>query len=102
MPQIALVALDRPNLPPRVISPRLRSQLVYFAAAAGAPGAPPLGEKEYWFNKEEVFKWSDEGVFYLVSPLDTANMTEVELSEEQEMLVQWLRDEGVQHARVVE
>ena len=63
---------------------------------------PTLGENEYWFNKEEVFKWSDEGVFYLVSPLDTANMTEVELSEEQELLVQWLRDQGVQHARVVE
>jgi hypothetical protein len=29
-------------------------------------------------------------------------MTEVELSEEQEDLLQWLRDHRVQHARVVE
>ena len=30
------------------------------------------------------------GVFYLVSPLDTANMTEVEITEEQESLLGWL------------
>ena len=102
MAKLAILPLDRPNLAPRAISSRLRSQLVYFAAATGTPGVPALGENEFWFSREDVLKWSDEGVIYLVSPLDTANMTEVELSEEQETFLLWLRDEGVQHARVVE
>ena len=63
---------------------------------------PPLGEGEYFFAAAEVAKWLDDGVLYLVSPLDTENMTEVELSEEQEALLGWLKDQGVQHARVVE
>ncbi len=63
---------------------------------------PVLAEYEYWFAADEVVRWLDEGVFYLVSPLDTANMTEVELSEEQESLLQWLKDARVQHTRLVE
>lgn len=97
-----LVPLDRPEVSPRVISPRLRGQLVYFGAAAGGPGMPALGDGEYWFRPEDVAQWVDEGVFYLVSPLDTANQTEVELSEEQEDLLLWLRDAGVSHVRVDE
>jgi hypothetical protein len=68
----------------------------------GGSGVPALGENEYWFAAEDVARWIDEGVFYLVSPLDTANMTEVELTEEQEAMLQWLRQNGVQHVRVLE
>jgi hypothetical protein len=99
---LTLVAIDRPEVEPRPISSRLRSQLVYFGAAAGSQGVPTLGDGEYWFRPAEVEKWFDEGVFYLVSPLDTANQTEVELSEEQEAFLHWLRDRGVCHVRVVE
>jgi hypothetical protein len=102
MSRLALVAVDRPDLEARPISQRLRSQLVYFGAAAGVEGVPALGDGEYWFRPAEVERWIDEGVFYLVSPLDTANQTEVELSEEQEAFLQWLRDRGVCHVRVVE
>jgi hypothetical protein len=102
MPAIQLVPLDRTEVPPRTLSPRLRSQLVYFASAPDAPGVPPLGEGEYFFAAAEVAKWLDDGVLYLVSPLDTDNMTEVELSEEQEALLEWLKGRGVQHARVAE
>ena len=51
---------------------------------------------------QEVAKWLDDGVFYLVSPLDTANMTEVELTEEQETMLTWLDRNQIQHVRVVE
>jgi hypothetical protein len=102
MANLVLLPLDRPDVGPCPISPRLRSQLVYFASPAGAPGVPPLGEHEYWFDDLEVAKWLDEGVFYLVSPLDTAHMTEVELTEEQETLMGWLKARGVRHVRVVE
>ena len=101
MTRLMLVPLDRPEVAPRPISSRLRDQLVYFMTAPSTPGVPPLGEHEFWFAEAEVDKWVDEGVFYLVSPLDTANMTEVELSEEQEALLHWLRDHDVQHVRVV-
>lgn len=100
MAKIVVVPVDRPDLPPREISARLRSQLTYFTSASGAEGVPVLGEHEYWFAAADVGRWLDEGVFHLVSPLDTANQTEVELTEEQEEFLQWLVDRGVQHARV--
>jgi len=102
MARLELVPLDRPDVRPREISARLRSQLVYFMSPSDAPGVPSLGENEYWFKSADVDKWLDEGVFYLVSPLDTANMTEVELTEEQETLLGWLKAEQVQHVRVNE
>jgi hypothetical protein len=101
MARLTLVAVDHPEVAPLPISPRMRTQLGYFMTPADAPGLPPLGEGEYWIAAADVAKWLDEGVLYLVSPLDTANMTEVELSEEQEALLQWLGDHDVQHVRVV-
>ncbi len=66
------------------------------------PGIPALGEGEYWLARGEVSRWLSDGVLLLVSPLDTENMTEVELSEEQEVLLGWLDKHQVQHIRVVE
>ena len=37
-----------------------------------------------------------------MSPLDSANATEVELTEEQESLMAWLDKHGVQHVRLVD
>jgi hypothetical protein len=102
MAQAVLIPIDRPDVAPWPISARLRAQLVYFMSAPGSAGVPVLAENEYWFAVDEVARWVDEGVFYLVSPLDTANMTEVELSEEQEALLQWLKDNRVQHTRLGE
>jgi hypothetical protein len=95
-----LLPLDRPDVTPLPISARLRGQLVYFMTAPGAQGIPALNEDEYWLARDEVAKWLDEGVFYLVSPLDSANATEVELTEEQEALLTWLSKNDVQHVRV--
>lgn len=100
MAGLLLVSVDRPEVAPRPISARLRSQLVYFGSASGAPEVPMLGEREYWFAEPEVARWLEEGVFYLVSPLDTANQTEVEITEEQEALLSWLQDNQVRHVRV--
>ena len=102
MIQVKLVPVGRTDVNPRTVSPRLRSQLVYFMSPPGEPGVPALGENEYWFAAADVERWLDEGVFFLVSPLDTANMTEVELTEEQESLLHWLKAEQVQHVRVLE
>ena len=102
MSKIFLDIVGRPEIPPREISPRLRSQLVYFSGLPKEGQTEPLGEGEYWFVTEEVDRWVDEGVFYLVSPLDTANMTEVELSEEQEEFLNWLQKNRINRARVRE
>ncbi|WP_169977874.1 hypothetical protein [Tautonia rosea] len=100
MPQPRLVPIDRPEVAPLTISPRLRSQLVYFMSAPDAPGVPPLGPNEYWIAREEVERALDEGVVLLVSPLDTENFTEVEINEDQESLLEWLRQHEVQHFRI--
>lgn len=102
MARIIVSALDREGVSPRVISPRLRSQLNYFMTSPGSVGVPPLGEREFWFDPEDVRRWLDDGVFRLVSPLDTANMTEVELTEEQEDFLGWLGANQVSHVRVDE
>lgn len=92
--------MGRNDVAPLPISARLRSQLVYFASAAGAPGVPSLAENEFWIAAGDVARWLEDGVFHLISPLDTANTTEVELSEEQESLLTWLQSSGVQHVRL--
>jgi hypothetical protein len=97
-----VVSIDQPGVPPLTISSRLRSQLVYFMTPPDSPGVPPLSEKEVWIARDEVTKWLMEGVFLLVSPLDTENMTEVELSEEQEGFLGWLERNHIQHVRVDE
>lgn len=100
MSKCRLRALDRPNVPPLEISERLRGQLVYFAAPPAAADAPPLGEDEYWFRPDEVAQVLDEGFFQIISPLDTAGLSELEITEEQESLLEWLQSQQVRHVRV--
>lgn len=95
-----LVSVGRTEVVSKTISPRLRTQLVYFAAPAEAQDIPPLGESEYFFRLNETQKLLEDGVIFLVSPLDTANMTEVELTEEQEDLLEWLAAHELEHVRL--
>lgn len=101
MPDCVLESIDQPNVPKLSITSRLRGQLVYFAAGSQVSGAPMLGENEYWFDPDEVRRNLEDGVIEVISPLDTLNKTEVELSEEQESLLEWLAQHGVRHVRVV-
>lgn len=95
-------ASDQSDAPPLDISARLRSQLVYFMTPPDAPQVPPLGDNEYWIDAHDAQQWLDEGAFEVVSPLDEENKTEIELSEEQEVLLEWLVAHQVQHIRVEE
>ena len=101
MSQIMLVAVDRPEAGSLSISERLSAQLVYFMTPANSPGVPALAENEFWIARSDVVKWLTDGVLYVVSPLDSENVAEVELSEEQEIMLAWLDMKGVQHVRVV-
>ena len=95
-----LVAIGRTDVKPLKISPRLRSQFVYFACPPGQQGIPKLEEGEFFFALKETEKWQDDGVIFLVSPLDTDNMTEVELTEEQEDLMDWLVKNKLEPVRI--
>jgi hypothetical protein len=97
-----LVAVDRPGVRPLPISARIKTELVYFMTPPSAPGVPALAENELWIARADVATWLADGFIDLVSPLDSANKLEVELSEEQEGLLHWLKMNDVQHVRVVE
>ena len=96
-----IVSVGRPTPVSKSISPRLRTQLVYFAAPAEAQDVPPLGENEYFFRLGETQKVLEDGVIELVSPLDTANMTEVEITEDQEEYLEWLAAHELEHVRLL-
>ena len=94
--------VDSPSAPPLEISARLRSQLPYFMTPPDAPHVPPLEPSDYWIDAAEAAQWQEEGVFEVVSPLDGENKTMIELSEEQETLLDWLVTHQVQHIRLQE
>lgn len=102
MPSYHVLAVDNPSAPPLEISARLRSQLVYFMTPRDAPHVPPLQQNDYWIDADHAAQWFADGVFELVSPLDEANKTTIELSEEQEQLIEWLVTHRVQHLRLEE
>ena len=100
--QARLIAVDRPEVSPLPITARMRSELVYFMTPSSTPGVPPLGENEVWIARADVGTWLADGFIDLVSPLDSANKLEVELTEEQEVVLHWLKSNDIQHVRVVE
>jgi hypothetical protein len=97
---IAVHAVGRPDIPPLEMPDRFRTDIAYFMTAPGEPGVPPLREGEFWVHAAEARRWLDEGVLYLVSPLDSQNQTEVEISEEQEDWLRWMVGHEVQHIRI--
>lgn len=92
-------AVDRPELPPLQTSDRLRHEVAYFMSVPGEHGVPQLGEGEYWIDLENARRWLDDGVISVVSPLDSENRTEVELSEEHEAWLEWMLAHQVSRIR---
>ena len=93
-------AVGRSELPPCEMPERFRTDIAYFMTPPGEPGVPHLGPGEYWVRLDDARRWLDDGVLSLVSPLDSLNSTEVELSEEQEAWLRWMVSNGVEHVRV--
>jgi hypothetical protein len=93
-------AVDRPELGPYRMPARFKHDISYFMAIPGENGIPLLPAGEYWIPLDDARRWLDQGVFYLVSPLDSANRTEVELSEEQEGWLEWLVEHQVERVRI--
>ena len=53
--------------------------------------APKLGPNEYWIEPQNVDRWLDDGCFSVVSPLDAESVAEIELSEDHERWLEWLK-----------
>ncbi len=94
-------AVDRPDLPAFSMPDRFRHDVTYFATPAGNGEAPAkLGEGEYWIHLAEARTTLDDGIFRLVSPLDSDHTTEIEISEEQERWLEWMVEHQIQHIRL--
>jgi hypothetical protein len=93
-------AIDRPEVPPLEMSSRFKRDIHYFMTPPGEHNAPKLPAGEYWIRLEDAQRWLDEGLLKLVSPLDSENQADVEISEEQEQWLEWLLANQVQHVRV--
>lgn len=79
---------------------RFKHEITYFMSLPEGGDAAKLPAGEYWVRLDDVRTWLDEGVFRLVSPLDSENRTEIELSEEQETWLEWMLAHGIEHVRL--
>ena len=93
-------AVSQPDLPPFKMSDRFRTEIAYFMSIPGEHGAPLLSEGEYWVSLANSRSWLDEGMISLVSPLDSQNRTEVEISEEHEAWLEWMLRHQVERVRL--
>jgi hypothetical protein len=93
-------AVDQPGIAPFEMPARFRTDVAYFMTPAGERGAPKLPAGEYWIRLEDARRWLDEGAVEVISPLDSVNATEFELTEEQENWLRWLVANEIQHVRV--
>ncbi len=93
-------AVGRTELQPFSMPARFRTDIAYFMTPAGEPGVAKLPPGEYWIRLDDARTWLDEGVVAVVSPLDSLNQTEFELSEEQENWLRWMVANQIEHVRL--
>jgi hypothetical protein len=97
---VQVVAVDRPEVPPYDMPDRFRHDIAYFMSIPGEHGVPLLPEGDYWIDPAAARVWLDDGVFSVVSPLDSASKTEVEITDEQEAWLTWLVAHSVDRVRL--
>lgn len=93
-------AVDKPEVPPLEMPPRFKHDIAYFMTPQGERGAPQLAPGEYWIDAHEARQWLDAGVLRVVSPLDSENQAEIQLTEEQEIWLEWMVEHNIQHVRL--
>lgn len=98
---VMVYSVDRPETPPLKLPDRFRTDVIHFATPAGMADAPEkLASGEYWVRREDAEQAFDEGVLHVVSILDSENRTELEITEDQEIFLEWLLKHNVQHIRL--
>ena len=99
MAKYLVYSLNILEIEPYEISPTLRKQLQYFTEGEIRDTQKP---DEYTFPLERTSELLEDGVFYIVSPLDDKHQAEIEITDEQEDLLDWLVSNGIDHVRVGE
>lgn len=97
---VLVYPVDQPEIPPHTMPDRFRHEVAYFMDVRTDAGHPPTVPGEYWIDLTQAQEWYDDGAIQLVSPLDSENRTDVELSEEQEGWLEWLLAHGIAHIRL--
>lgn len=98
---VQVLAVDRAEVPPCPMPARFRHDVTYFATPAGVQDAPArLEAGDYWIRRDDARRVLDDGVITIVSPLDSAARTEIEITEDQERWLEWLTRHNVQHVRL--
>ncbi len=79
---------------------RFRHDIAYFMSPPGEGEVPELPVGEFWIGHEDARRWLDDLVFELISPLDSQNVAEVEITDEQEAFFEWLLEHNVHRVRL--
>ena len=93
-------AVGRSDLPPLPMPERFRTDIAYFMTPAGTHGVAKMPPREYWVRLDDAQTWLAEGVVAVVSPLDSANTIEFEVTDEQENWLRWMVNNQVEHVRL--
>ena len=94
-------AVDKPELAPFEMPARFKHDIIYFVTSAGEQDLPgTIGEGEWWVQLADARRLYDEGVIRIVSPLDSANSVEIEITEEQEAWLKWMIQHEIERVRL--
>jgi len=98
---VQVVAVGMKEVDPLEMPDRFRHEVAYFMALPGEKEVPRIPHGEYWVRLSEAREWFEGGVVSVVSPLDSENKTEFEISEDHEMWLEWMIEHEIQHIRLV-
>jgi len=97
---LLVYAVDRPDLIAFAMPDRFRHDVTYFMTPPGDHGVPALPKGHYWIRIADARRWLYDLVVLVVSPLDSASKSEIELTEEQEAWLEWMVAHEVEHIRL--
>ena len=94
-------AVEKPELPPLEMPARFKHDIIYFVTRPGELDVPEtLVDGEWWVRREDALRIYDEGVVSIVSPLDSATTSDLEITEEQEVWLKWMIQNEIEHVRL--
>ena len=99
MTKYHVIPLDKTEIAPYEISATLRNQLPYFTDGRIHDTG---NSDEFVFPIARTTELLEDGVFFVVSPLDDQNQAEIEITEEQEDLLEWLVSNRIEEVRITE
>jgi hypothetical protein len=100
METMKIYSVDHADVSPIEMPDRFRHDIAYFMAPSGEDGVPELPTGEFWIRTADAERWLDDLVFEIISPLDSQNVAEIEITDEQESFFEWILQHGINHVRL--